>query len=242
MEAKRRSGPSAPSSSRPAARTRPTGCCTRCARRCSPRASRSRASSRSLPDAIEALLLLGRLPEADAFCGGWKAGRGGSTGRRPSPPPAAAAGYSRPRQGTRRPRSARSRMPHASSSARRLPVRARTGAVRPRFVAAPSPAAPGGARHAAGRARALRPDRRPALQEKTRAELGRIGGRSASPGELTPTEQRIAELVAGGMTNREVASALVITVHTVEAALTSIYRKLDVRSRTEMARKLPGLA
>jgi DNA-binding CsgD family transcriptional regulator len=70
-------------------------------------------------------------------------------------------------------------------------------------------------------------------------ELARIGGRS--PGrtdELTGTERRVAELVAAGRTNREVASELVVSVHTVEAALTSIYRKLDVRSRTEMARRL----
>jgi DNA-binding NarL/FixJ family response regulator len=55
---------------------------------------------------------------------------------------------------------------------------------------------------------------------------------------LTPTETRVAELVAEGKANKEVAVELVVSVHTVEAALTSIYRKLDVRSRTEMARKL----
>lgn len=41
-----------------------------------------------------------------------------------------------------------------------------------------------------------------------------------------------------GKSNKEVASALVVSVHTVEAALTSIYRKLDIRSRTELARRL----
>ena len=74
--------------------------------------------------------------------------------------------------------------------------------------------------------------------EKARAELGRIGGRSRSTGELTPTEERVAELVAEGKSNKEVAAELVVSVHTVEAALTSIYRKLDVHSRTEMAAKL----
>jgi DNA-binding CsgD family transcriptional regulator len=73
---------------------------------------------------------------------------------------------------------------------------------------------------------------------QVRAELGRIGGRAPSTGELTPTETRVAELVAEGKANKEVAVELVVSVHTVEAALTSIYRKLDVRSRTEMARKL----
>jgi DNA-binding CsgD family transcriptional regulator/tetratricopeptide (TPR) repeat protein len=73
-------------------------------------------------------------------------------------------------------------------------------------------------------------------------ELGRIGGRAPSRGELTPAERRIAELVAEGRTNREVADALVVSVHTVEAALTQAYRKLGVRSRTELARRFadPG--
>jgi DNA-binding CsgD family transcriptional regulator len=76
--------------------------------------------------------------------------------------------------------------------------------------------------------------------ERCRAELGRLGGRAPSRGALTPSERRIAELVAEGRTNGEVAATLVLSVHTVEAALTSVYRKLDVRSRTEMARKLDG--
>jgi DNA-binding CsgD family transcriptional regulator len=72
---------------------------------------------------------------------------------------------------------------------------------------------------------------------KARSELARIGGRAPSPDGLTPTEQRVAELVAEGRSNKEVAAELVVSVHTVEAALTSIYRKLDVRSRTELARR-----
>ncbi|HEY1360542.1 MAG TPA: AAA family ATPase [Thermoleophilaceae bacterium] len=72
--------------------------------------------------------------------------------------------------------------------------------------------------------------------DRTRAELGRIGGRAPSAGGLTATEQRVAGLVAEGKTNREVAGELVLSVHTVEAALTAIYRKLEVRSRTELAR------
>jgi len=70
---------------------------------------------------------------------------------------------------------------------------------------------------------------------KAQAELGRIGGRAPSPGGLTPTEERVAELVSEGKPNKEVAPELVVSVHTVEAALTSIYRKLDVRARTELA-------
>jgi DNA-binding CsgD family transcriptional regulator len=74
--------------------------------------------------------------------------------------------------------------------------------------------------------------------ERARAELARIGGRAAASGELTPSERRIADLVVEGKTNKEVAAALVISTRTVESALSQIYRKLDVRSRTELARKL----
>jgi DNA-binding NarL/FixJ family response regulator len=55
--------------------------------------------------------------------------------------------------------------------------------------------------------------------------------------ELTPSERRIAELVADGKTNKEVAAALAVTDRAAESALTQMYRKLDVRSRTELARK-----
>lgn len=54
-------------------------------------------------------------------------------------------------------------------------------------------------------------------------------------GPLTDTEQRVARLVADGATNREVAARLFLSVKTVEANLTRVYRKLAVRSRTELA-------
>lgn len=72
--------------------------------------------------------------------------------------------------------------------------------------------------------------------EKARAELRRIGGRIAHHDELTASERRVAELTAAGKTNREVAAELFVTVHTVEKALTRVYRKLGVRSRAELAR------
>ena len=77
----------------------------------------------------------------------------------------------------------------------------------------------------------------PLWAEQARADLGRVGGRSPSTGGLTESENRIAELVAEGRTNREVAAALFLTVHSVETALTRIYRKLGVRSRAELARR-----
>ena len=73
---------------------------------------------------------------------------------------------------------------------------------------------------------------------KAVAELGRIGGRAGSPSELTDAERRIAEQVAAGLSNKEVAAALFLSVSTVEAALWKVYRKLDVRSRTQLAARL----
>jgi DNA-binding NarL/FixJ family response regulator len=52
---------------------------------------------------------------------------------------------------------------------------------------------------------------------------------------FTPTEARVAELVASGHTNKEVAAELYMSVKTVEANLSRIFAKLDVRSRTELA-------
>ena len=78
----------------------------------------------------------------------------------------------------------------------------------------------------------------PLWAEQARAELARIGGRASSRDELTEAERRIAVLVAEGRTNREVASALFLTQHSVETALTRVYRKVGVRSRAELAHRL----
>jgi ATP/maltotriose-dependent transcriptional regulator MalT len=74
--------------------------------------------------------------------------------------------------------------------------------------------------------------------EKTRAELRRISGRPARSSNLTAIEQRVADLVAGGRSNAEVAYELSISPKTVEWNLSKIYKKLHVRSRTELAGKL----
>nr|WP_237554912.1 helix-turn-helix transcriptional regulator [Streptomyces sp. SID4948] len=52
---------------------------------------------------------------------------------------------------------------------------------------------------------------------------------------MTPAEARIAELVRGGATNREVAAQLFISVKTVEGTLSRLYRRFGVRSRTALA-------
>jgi len=72
--------------------------------------------------------------------------------------------------------------------------------------------------------------------ERARRALERVGGFTGAAGELTPTERRVAELVADGKTNREVANLLFVSVKTVEANLSRIFQKLDMRSRAELIR------
>jgi DNA-binding NarL/FixJ family response regulator len=69
------------------------------------------------------------------------------------------------------------------------------------------------------------------------SELRRVGLRT-TPGTLTETERRIAELVSTGYTNREVAAELFLSAKTVEANLSRIYHKLQIRSRAQLARAL----
>ncbi len=76
------------------------------------------------------------------------------------------------------------------------------------------------------------------LAEQARAELARVDAvpaAAAERGGLTPAEARVAELVRGGATNREVAAQLFISVKTVEGTLSRLYRRFGVRSRTELA-------
>lgn len=79
--------------------------------------------------------------------------------------------------------------------------------------------------------------------ERTRAELAATGRtlrarREPQAEELTPSELQVALRVAEGLTNREVAAAIFVSPKTVEHHLSSIYRKLGIRSRTELARRL----
>jgi DNA-binding NarL/FixJ family response regulator len=53
--------------------------------------------------------------------------------------------------------------------------------------------------------------------------------------DLTDAEQRVVQLVARGLTNLEIAENLALSPKTVEWRLTSVYRKLALRSRTELA-------
>jgi len=71
--------------------------------------------------------------------------------------------------------------------------------------------------------------------ERVRAELARIGGRAPAGRKLTPTEERVAQLIAAGNTYDEVAAALFMSPKTVQWNLSRIYRKLGVRSRAQLA-------
>jgi DNA-binding CsgD family transcriptional regulator len=75
-------------------------------------------------------------------------------------------------------------------------------------------------------------------------QLRRLGqrvtrpARGATDGPLTGREREIADLVAAGHTNREIAEQLVLSTRTIEAHLRNVFAKLDVRSRVELATAL----
>jgi DNA-binding CsgD family transcriptional regulator len=86
---------------------------------------------------------------------------------------------------------------------------------------------------------------RPALErcERELEACGLVPRRrtvAAAPAQLTPTERSVARLVASGLSNRDVASQLVVSVKTVEYHLTRIYAKLGLRSRAALAARGRG--
>jgi DNA-binding CsgD family transcriptional regulator len=77
--------------------------------------------------------------------------------------------------------------------------------------------------------------------ERARGELRASGQSVLTPQQraedaLTPQELQVAAIVAGGATNKEAAAALFLSVKTIEFHLGNVYRKLGIRSRTELAR------
>ena len=73
--------------------------------------------------------------------------------------------------------------------------------------------------------------------ERAATELTRIGGRASAAG-LTPTELRVAELIADGRTYREAAAELFISPKTVQWNLSKVYKKLGISSRAELPGRL----
>jgi DNA-binding NarL/FixJ family response regulator len=79
----------------------------------------------------------------------------------------------------------------------------------------------------------------PRYATAARSELQHVGGRApAGAHQLTRAEERVARLVASGLSNKDVAAELYVAVSTVEATLTRVYRKLGIRSRSQLARSL----
>jgi len=112
----------------------------------------------------------------------------------------------------------------------------------------------GAALRQGGEAAAAREPLREALDVADRLGLRRLAGvardelvaaggrprRTARTGvaALTPAERRVAELAAGGMTNRDIAQALFVTAKAVEKHLGSAYAKLEIASRRELPEEL----
>jgi ATP/maltotriose-dependent transcriptional regulator MalT len=83
------------------------------------------------------------------------------------------------------------------------------------------------------------------LADRARQELAASGAKPrrvmlSGVESLTPSEVRVARLAAGGMSNREIAQELFVSVKTVETHLGSAYRKLDISSRRELPSVLEG--
>ena len=72
-------------------------------------------------------------------------------------------------------------------------------------------------------------------QDRARSQMGAGESRGTGRTPLTAAERKVAELVTSGSTNKEVADRLFVSLRAVEAHLTSIYRKLGIRSRTELS-------
>jgi DNA-binding CsgD family transcriptional regulator len=81
----------------------------------------------------------------------------------------------------------------------------------------------------------------PVWTERARAELARLGAAAERPRSgLTPAEQRIAQRAAAGLSNKEIAAEQFLALKTVEMTLSSVYRKLGIRSRAQLHSRLNG--
>jgi DNA-binding NarL/FixJ family response regulator len=83
------------------------------------------------------------------------------------------------------------------------------------------------------------------LVQRAREELRAAGARPRRPAStgrdaLTPSERRVAERAAIGLTNRQIAQELFVTPRTVEVHLTHVFSKLDIRSRADLPAALSG--
>lgn len=84
------------------------------------------------------------------------------------------------------------------------------------------------------------------LERDARQALVAAGGRPRRPAmdgveALTPSERRIAELAAAGESNRAIAEALFLTKNTIEWHMRNVFKKLEVRSRSELRDRLAAV-
>jgi DNA-binding CsgD family transcriptional regulator len=77
----------------------------------------------------------------------------------------------------------------------------------------------------------------PLWARRARAELARLSGTRAGGG-LTSAEERVARRAAAGLSNKEIAAELFVSPKTVETNLSSVYRKLGIRSRAQLHARL----
>ena len=75
-----------------------------------------------------------------------------------------------------------------------------------------------------------------------RDQLQRIGAGRDEIGGLTPTQHQVAELAVAGLTNRQIGDRMFMSVHTVEAHLSAVYRALEIGGRRELGPALEGRA
>lgn len=78
----------------------------------------------------------------------------------------------------------------------------------------------------------------PLWAERAAVARARAGSAAVGHTELSPAEARVAELVAAGLTNRQAADRMSVSVKTIEANLSRVYRKLGIRSRAELVRRM----
>ncbi|MEO6158343.1 MAG: helix-turn-helix transcriptional regulator, partial [Ilumatobacteraceae bacterium] len=75
-------------------------------------------------------------------------------------------------------------------------------------------------------------------RQRCETELQRVGTPALNATTLTATEQKVAELAASGLTNRQVAEKSFLSPKTVEANLARVYRKLGIKSRAELGARM----
>ncbi len=78
----------------------------------------------------------------------------------------------------------------------------------------------------------------PPWSDRARAEIARIGLRPRAPQDLTETEQRVAELAATGLSNRQIAELAFLAPKTVGNVLERVYAKLGIHSRAELGARM----